>query len=60
MMKSHMHRLQEKLLAVVLVLLLGLSPLQNALANITWSSGQQAPAFMIDCMHDEVAMVGDQ
>ncbi len=56
-----MHRLSEKLLAVFLILLLGLSPLQNALAGIAASSDQRENALQIECMHDgEMVMVADQ
>jgi hypothetical protein len=55
-----MGRFLEKLLAIVLVLLLGLSPLQNALADIACSSGQEAPVSMVDCMHGGDMVVTDQ
>ena len=44
-----MHRVQDKLLATVLVLLVGLSPLHNTLADILLS--QTDARSMADCMH---------
>lgn len=54
-----MHGFQERLLAIALVLLLGLSPLHSALAGIAWSQVQDQS--MADCMHGgDIAMVAGQ
>ncbi len=56
-----MRRFQEKLLAIVLVLLLGLSPLQNVLADLAYSFTQEGAVSMVDCMHGgDMAMAADQ
>ena len=44
-----MHEFRERSLAIVLVLLLGLSPLHSALAAVAWSQVQGQS--MADCMH---------
>lgn len=44
-----MHESRERLLVMVLVVLLGLSPLHSALAAVTWSQVQDQS--MADCIH---------
>jgi hypothetical protein len=55
-----MRRISEKLLAISLMLLLGLSPLQSVIAG-TASSDQGEPAPQTACMHDgSMMMASDQ
>ena len=55
-----MCRLSERLLAVMLILLLGLSPLQSAIAGAAFPD-QGEPASQTACMHDGgMMMAGDQ
>lgn len=56
-----MRSLSKKLLTVLLMLLLGFLPLQNAIADIATSSDQGESVHQMKCMHDaEMVMVADQ
>jgi len=52
-----MYEFRERSLAIVLVLLLGLSPLHSALAAAVWSQAQGQP--MADCMHASDMVMAD-
>jgi hypothetical protein len=54
-----MHRLSEKLLAILLTLLLVLSPLQGVMAGITASSDQEEGVHQMAGMHGDMVMVTD-
>jgi hypothetical protein len=55
-----MYRRSEQLLAVMLILLLGLSPLQSAIADAAFPTRGE-PAHQTACMHDGgMMMAGDQ
>jgi hypothetical protein len=54
-----MHRLSEKLLAILLTLLLVLSPLQGVMAGNTASSDQEEGVHQMAGMHGDMVMVTD-
>ncbi len=55
-----MHRLSEKLLAILVMLLLGFSPLQGVMAGIATSLDRQAGVHQMDGMHGDMVMAADQ
>ncbi|MEN8179114.1 MAG: hypothetical protein ABFS39_10930 [Pseudomonadota bacterium] len=55
-----MHRLSKKLLAVLLTLLLGFSPLQGVMAGVAASFDQEEGVHQMTGMHGDMAMATDQ